>query len=307
MDIPVESASNWRRTLAVAVISIIVTVVGGTMVSMLSSREPRLTYTAPESLPFNGEGKSVGIYQLEIANEGNNVAEGLTGSVRIPLAIIDNHRVTSPGALPIETKVEGDTVRLSAPSLNPTETIRLSILASSSTTLPGEPVVSVRANGVTGVRRVPGTSRTMPFSFFPTLVIASATVIVMLLLQIISRRRKGGSVADGPIAEGGWRNVANVFWLGHDLLWTSNAASNATRERIIHGLRQSRHHAGQIGLTDTDPYREMNAMHSEVGNLSDTNANPQWRADFSRRVSDVIAKLGVLAKAQQPDFEPSPR
>lgn len=61
MEIPVEFASNWHRTLAVAVISIIVTVIGGTMLSKISSREPRLTYTVPESLPFNGEGRSVGI------------------------------------------------------------------------------------------------------------------------------------------------------------------------------------------------------------------------------------------------------
>ena len=129
----------------------------------------------------------------------------------------------------------------------------------------------------------------------------------MLLLQLMSRRRMGGPVARGPVPEGGWRNVANVFWLGHDLLWTYNAALNATRERIVHGLRQSRHHAGQIGLTDTDPYREMEAMYSGVGNLNDTNLSPQWRAAFSGRVNNLIANFGLLAKAQQPDFEPSPR
>lgn len=168
MHLHLEPVSNWRRTLAAAVLSVIVIVGSEVLVSKILLREPRLTYTAPESLPFNGEGKNVGIYQLEIANRGDSVAEGLTGSVRIPTATIDNHRVvTSPAALPVEAKAEGDIVRLSALSLNPTETIHLSILASSSSALPIEPDVSVRANGVTGVRQVAGISRTMPFSFFP--------------------------------------------------------------------------------------------------------------------------------------------
>lgn len=217
------------------------------------------------------------------------------------MATIDSYRVAGPGALSIETKVEGDTVRLSAPSLNPIEAVHVSILASSSTTLPADPVVSVRANGVAGVRRVVGTSRTMPVSFFSTFFIASAAVIVMLFLQRILRKGKSGSV-QAP----GWRNVANVFWLGHDLLWTSNAALNATSERITHGLGQCKHHAGQIGLTETDQYREMDAMFSGVRQLSDTNLNPQWRADFNRRVNGLIAQFGVLVKAQQPDFESSP-
>lgn len=303
MDISVGPASNWRRTLAAAAISIIVTVVGGTVVSRISSREPRLTYTAPESLPFNGEGKNVGIYQLEIANEGDNVAEGVTSSVRIPMATIDNHRVTSPGALPIETNVEGDTVRLSAPSLNPTETIHLSILASSSTTLPGEPEVSVRAKGVTGVRRALGTSRTVPVSFFSTLVIATAAVIVMLCLQLIFRRgRKSGSVP-----EGGWRNVANVFWLGHDLLWTAQGATTSPREGILHGLRHCKHHAGQIGLANTDAYREMDILESTARKLTDRDLNPQWRAGFSAKVNELLATFGRLAASQQPGFEPGPR
>jgi hypothetical protein len=312
MDVSVDPGSNWRKTLAAGVISIVVIVVGQTLVSKISAREPRLTYAAPESLPFNGEGKSVGIYQLEIANEGDSAAEGLTGSVRVPMAVIDNHRVTGPGALPVDIKVEGDVVHLSAPSLNPTETIHLSVLASSSTTLPGNPDVSVRANGVTGVRRLPGTSRMMPISFFPTLLIATLAVALMLLLQFTFRSQKIGSLAHKspsvlPDADSGWRKVANVFWLGHDLLWTSNAVLGATRERISHGLRQSRHHASQIGLTDTDAYREMDALYTRVGGLSDVQLSQQQRTDLSVGVNGLIGKFGNLARAQQPDFQPSPR
>src|SRR6266536_4099064 len=78
MHVTVGPASNWRWTLIAAAISIMVIVAAETLVSKISSREAKLTYTAPASLPFNGDGKNVGIYQLDITNEGDSVAEGLT-------------------------------------------------------------------------------------------------------------------------------------------------------------------------------------------------------------------------------------
>jgi hypothetical protein len=302
MHVTVGPASNWRWTLIAAAISIVVIVAAETLVSKFSSREAKLTYTAPESLPFSGDGKKVGIYQLEITNEGDSVAEGLTGLVRIPGAAVDNQRVSGPGALTIEAKAEGDTVRLSAASLNPGETIHVSILASSSAVLPKEPEASVRANGVSGVRLVPGVSRTTSFSFLPTLLIASAAVILMLLLQFVFRKRK-----DGAVVTSGWSNVANVFWLGHDLLWTRNAAGSSPRERILHGLKQCRHHAGQAGLTDTDAYRAMDSLDLAVRQMTDAALNPQSREGIVSRVNELLAAFSQLAVAQQPSFEPIPR
>jgi hypothetical protein len=228
MHVTVGPASNWRWTLIAAAISIVVIVAGESLVHRISSREPSVTYTAPESLPFNGGGRSVGIYQVDITNEGDAAADSLTGSVRIPAATIDNQRVSGPGALLIDAKAEGDTVRLSAPSLNPTETIRLSILASSPTTLPTEPEVSVRATGISGFRRVPGGYRANTISFLPTLLIATGAAVVMLLLQLVFRHRREGY---NPAAQQGWSKVANVFWLGHDLLWTATAARSGGIER----------------------------------------------------------------------------
>jgi hypothetical protein len=307
MHLSIEPVTSWPRTLLAAMITLLVIVTGETLAHKLSSREPRLAYVPSESLPFNGGGKNVGIYQVDVTNEGDAAADAVTGSMRIPGATIDSERVSGPGALPIDAKAEGDTVHISAPSLNPTEIIRVSILASSSSNLPPQPEVSVRANGVTGIQRLLGSTRRVAPSISSTVIIASAAILLMLLLQIFLRRWRGDSVPETS-EQKGWRNVADVFWLGHDLMWTfKQVVGGSPRERILHGLTQSRHHATQIGLATTSAYSKLDSMHSEVNSLADTSVDPQWRTEANKRVTDLIAGFGGLAKLQQPDFEPSPR
>jgi hypothetical protein len=304
MHVTVGPASSWRWTLIAAAISIVVIVAAETLVHRISSREPSITYAAPESLPFNGGGRNVGIYQVEITNEGDAVAEGLTGSVRVPAATIDNQRVSGPGALLIDAKADGDTVRLSAPSLNPTETIHLSILASSAATLPSEPEVSVRAIGTSGIRRVPGGRRANTISFRPTLLIATGTAAVMMLLQLVFRRRREGYNA---ATQQGWSKAADVFWLGHDLHWTASAARSwGNRERILHGLRQCRHHASEIGLASTPPCQDLDSLDLAVGKMTDADLTAQSRPDIAAKVNGSLDGFGRLAQAQQPGFKAGP-
>src|SRR5439155_6048604 len=86
-----------------------------------------------------------------------------------------------------------------------------------------------------------------------------------------------------------WENSANLFWLGSDLEWTSQTVlREAPRDKILHGLRQCQHHSAELGLTDTGPGRELNALKSEVTNTSDANINRKWRIDFSEKVYAVV-------------------
>jgi len=255
-------------------------------------------------LPFNGGGKSVGIYQVEITNEGDSVADSLTGLVRIPAATIDNQRVSGPGALPIEAKAEGDTVRLSAPSLNPTETIHRSILASSPTALPTGPEVSIRATGISGSRRAPGGSRASTISFVPTLLLATATAAVMLLVQLLLRRRRDGR---NLAPQQGWGKVANFFWLGHDLSWTAGAARSwGNRDRILHGLRQCKHHASEVGLANATPCRDLDNLDLAVRKMTDADLTAQSRPAIADKVNGLLEGFGQLAQAQQPGFKAGP-
>jgi hypothetical protein len=304
MHLSIEPVTRWPRTLLAAVITLAVIVTAETLAHKLSSREPRLAYVPSESLPFNGGGKNVGIYQIDVTNEGDAAADALTGSMRILGATIDNERVSAPGALPVDAKAEGDTVYLSAPSLNPTETIHVSILASSTTPLPIEPDVSVRATGVSAFRRVRGTSAPPRFSLLPVLATATTSLALMLALQFAFRRRAN---VDYVASRGGWRKVANVFWLGHDLHWARTAANSwGNRERILHGLRQSKHHASEIGLAGTKACQDLENLNSSVTKMADGDLTIQSRPGIAARVDGLLQAFSDLAKAQQPEFKAGP-
>jgi len=100
--------------------------------------------------------------------------------------------------------------------------------------------------------------------------------------------------------------VADVFWLGHDLLWTRNVAGSGTRERILHGLTQSKYHAKQVGLTDTDAYRATDSLDLAVRQMTDAALNPQSRELIISRVNELFPAFSQLAVATAPSFKPSP-
>jgi hypothetical protein len=297
MHLSVEPGSSWPRMFAAAALTVAALVIAEIVVLKISSHEPRLVYIAPESLPFNGAGKNVGIYEIEIANEGDSAAEEITGTIRIPGAAIDNQRASGPDALFVDTKTAGDTVRVSASSLNPGEKIGLSVLSSSPTPLPTIPEVSVRAKGLSALRKDRSTPISAPRSIPSTIVIASISVLVMLLLQFLLRKGKAS----------GWRKPANVFWLGHDLLWSRNAASSwGNRERILHGLRQSKHHASEIGLSNTEAYQRLDTADLAVRKMADADLTAQSRPKITAQIQESLDAFGKLAAEQQPGFKPSP-
>jgi hypothetical protein len=311
MHLSVEPSPSWPRMFAAAALTVVALVVAETVVLKISSHAPRLAYASPESLPFNGGGKNVGVYQVEISNEGDSAAEDITGTVRIPGATVDNQRVSGPAALQVDAKTEGDTVRLAAPSLNPTETIDLSVLASAPTALPTTPEVSVRAKGLSALRKERGTPMRAALSIPWTALVASAAVLVMLLLQFMLRKGGAGrgpssAPASSP-ALGGWKKAANVFWLGHDLLWSKSAASSwGNRERILHGLRQSKHHASEVGLSDTDAYRRLESVDLAVRKMGDADLTAQSRPGLAAQIEQSLYAFGKLAGESQPGFKPGP-
>jgi len=100
-----------------------------------------------------------------------------------------------------------------------------------------------------------------------------------------------------------WDRVASVFWLGNDLDWSvQTALRGAPKERIIHGLTQSSHHASQCGLANTLPGKQLAALMAQVASMPEASLDRQWRANFELQLSAVIKGFSDLAKERQPDF-----
>jgi hypothetical protein len=105
-----------------------------------------------------------------------------------------------------------------------------------------------------------------------------------------------------------WENVANLFWLGHDLCWTNwRVNSGAPKERILHGLTQSSHHLSELGLADSVPGRLLSSLKSQAESTQDVALNQQWRNGFAAKLSQVTHDVSGIAQREQPSFQPNPK
>jgi hypothetical protein len=108
-------------------------------------------------------------------------------------------------------------------------------------------------------------------------------------------------------AEDKWGKVADVFWLGSDLDWTAQTVLRAApKERILHGLTQSYHHASQSGLSNTVPGKHLATLKSQVQVMQESALDRDWRANFVEQLYQIIKGFSDLAKERQTDFRPSP-
>src|SRR5262249_170943 len=109
-------------------------------------------------------------------------------------------------------------------------------------------------------------------------------------------------VALPPPSEVRWNRVANVFWLGSDLDWTAQTVLRAApRERILHGLTQSYHHASQCGLANSVPGIDLASLKSQVQAMQESALDRDWRANFVERLYQITRGFSDLAKERQPD------
>jgi hypothetical protein len=155
-DIPDSAAertsrwSEWRNRIISAIVGIAVAVVAALIIGNFQAREPHLTYSSTESVPFSGPNGDVSIYQVTLSNDGKKEVYDVACAIRIPTAKIDQFKLTADPLLNAAGSVSGDSLNVLVPSLNPTETIQVSLLASGSENLPARPQVAARGRGIVG-------------------------------------------------------------------------------------------------------------------------------------------------------------
>lgn len=105
-----------------------------------------------------------------------------------------------------------------------------------------------------------------------------------------------------------WSNSGNVFWLGHDLMWTIDViVRGAPRETIVHGLRQSLHHISSIGFMATPIESRLRSLLENADRTLQTDWTPAERNNYADEVGAIIGYIGKLAESNQSDYQPRPK
>ena len=146
---------NWKQLFIGAVITFIVGTTSGILIFNYQTQEPRLYYSAPETIPFSGEDQVIGIYHISLSNEGKKASKNVICVIQIPEATIEDWKISTELLLAMElsSSVINDTLKLEFPLINPSERIHVSILATAANSLPLRPIVAIRAEDIVGIEK----------------------------------------------------------------------------------------------------------------------------------------------------------
>ena len=109
------------------------------------------------------------------------------------------------------------------------------------------------------------------------------------------------------IGEGLWMKVGNVYWLGHDIMWTIDVVlRGAKRETISHGLKQSLHHLNELELGDTIYGERLRRLHERAARSLESDWSAPLREDLALELRQLSDELGAIAAMQQPAFAAGP-
>jgi hypothetical protein len=99
--------------------------------------------------------------------------------------------------------------------------------------------------------------------------------------------------------------TANLFWLGHDLMWTADTLlRQGPTEHVVIGLDQAIHHLIRVGLGDTAVERDLQALRAEVRVAKALSA--MNRDEAANRIGSIIDRIGAISEKTQADFEVPP-
>lgn len=137
------------QTIATAILTGILTIIGGLIVYYVTRQEPELRYSITKADPFYGSSTATAIYKLEISNTGKKEIDGLMATITFPDETVADRRVTSNSGVIFTEKAAKDSDQVEADVFNPGDRIDASFLVNFEIA-PLDPKVSVRGKGVTG-------------------------------------------------------------------------------------------------------------------------------------------------------------
>jgi Domain of unknown function (DUF4062) len=104
-----------------------------------------------------------------------------------------------------------------------------------------------------------------------------------------------------------WDSTGNLYWLGHDLMWTMAALRYiGTRESALHGLRQCHHHLCEIGMNESPYARRLVRWLKEVETISGHEWTLDRRYSLASEIDRLTDQIGALAETRQSGYRADP-
>jgi hypothetical protein len=101
-----------------------------------------------------------------------------------------------------------------------------------------------------------------------------------------------------------WSNSANLFWLGHDLMWTMQMAlRGAPLKAILHGLNQSQHHMTHLNMNNTAGGIRLAKLIADANRSHDSDWDTHKRDVFATELDIALDEVGFLAESSQPGYQ----
>jgi hypothetical protein len=106
----------------------------------------------------------------------------------------------------------------------------------------------------------------------------------------------------GHRARGGvrWNNTGNLFYAGHDLMWTIDLLlRGAPAGQIDKGLRGAHYHVASLAVTEDLVVGELAALRRSKEGMPDAFWTAERRNEVSSDLAMIIRSMGKLAKDHQ--------
>jgi hypothetical protein len=202
-----------------ALVTVMATLLGGYLLDLIQSKQPRLVYTTVDTSTFLGDKGNFAIYTVAISNAGTASIHDVYCLVRVPSAAIQYKIICDP-TLSESAAEDGDTVRFRIGELNPSEKVSITVYATSNSPLPASPLVLARGDDITGVSESGVVLAASPAGS-PILYLAVAVIVgalsMWVALVLAGRRRTPKADTSraqgdtGPLVEallgGQWRHI----------------------------------------------------------------------------------------------------
>jgi hypothetical protein len=99
----------------------------------------------------------------------------------------------------------------------------------------------------------------------------------------------------------------NIYWVGHDLLWTVAVLLNqGKREQILEGLYQSKHHLNEVGFHGTPIENRLHRLYRDAEQSSVSDWTNEKRIQVAQEVQSIARELGGSILVTQPGFKSHP-